>query len=325
MWPSCWTPAPGCRATPLARRSGTPAPRPTATIAGEYNIGLLYESGEGVQRNPDLARFWLGRAAEALPAAAERLAALGPARPEERRLAPPELLAAGIVGDGDGDRAELVWSAGPGPPDARFLVELARLPAGNETWGAILVSRSTEASALAERLRHEDADYAWRVTLRGRAGGHYAASPWQLVGNAARPDAPAGLPEGRITLRVAPDDAPAHRLARELTASFWDAGLWVRVLPDGDASTESGVRYGFAEDATPCRDGRRVPARPAPGRRRPVARPGCRAGGDRGAVGRRAGRDPRSDRSGYGAAIEQQPVNSRGSPGSSRISMISSP
>ena len=52
----------------------------------QYNLGLLYEAGEGVPQNPDLARYWLGRAAEVLPAAAERLAKLAPARSDRAHL-----------------------------------------------------------------------------------------------------------------------------------------------------------------------------------------------------------------------------------------------
>ena len=101
----------------------------------QYNLGLLYAAGEGVPQNPDLARYWLGRAAEALPAAAERLAKLAPARSDQRTFTAPGILVGAVVTNGSARRAEMVWSAPPGPPGAQFLLEVARLPAGGRDFG----------------------------------------------------------------------------------------------------------------------------------------------------------------------------------------------
>ena len=121
----------------------------------------------------------------------------------------------------------------------------------NETWGAVLVSRATESSALAAPLARQRADYAWRVTVVDTATAHYAASAWQaLTDDAGASDPPAGLPRGCVSLRISAGDAPAQRFARELADSLWDAGLWVRIVPAGDAASATGVRFAFREDAT---------------------------------------------------------------------------
>ena len=132
--------------------AGTGAPRDAVAAAvwyaraaangharARYNLGLLYEAGEGAPRNLDLARYWLGLAAEALPAAGQRLETLAPAEPDQRDFVAPDPLAGAIVTDDDGPRLEMVWSAPPAPPGVKFLVEVARLPAGNETWGTMML------------------------------------------------------------------------------------------------------------------------------------------------------------------------------------------
>jgi hypothetical protein len=210
----------------------------------QYNLGLLYEAGEGVPQNPDLARYWLGRAAETVPAAAERLAMLAPARSEQRIFTAPEILAGAVVNE---RKAEMVWSAPPGPPGARFLLEVARLPAENETSGSIVVSSSMEASAHASELPLQPASYAWRVSLVDASAARYASSPWRQL-FAAGEDAPAVLPDGRVTIRVAAGDAQAGQMAHELADSFFGAGLWVRIERVRETADESSVRYAYHQD-----------------------------------------------------------------------------
>ena len=156
-------------------------------------------------------------------------------------MAPGSLVGAVVTG-GDTRRAELVWTASPGPPGALFLIEVARLPAPGETSGAIFFSTYTEASAQAVRLPL--GEFAWRVSFVDRGEARYAPSPWRPLGAGGT----AGLPQGRITLRVAAEDARAGRLAGELADSFSGAGLWVRVEPAENAADESGVRYAYRED-----------------------------------------------------------------------------
>ncbi len=214
----------------------------------QYNLGLLYEAGEGVPRNPDLARHWLGLAGEDLEAARERLGQLAPATPDERATTPPAILADALVAEEDGARrAELVWTAPPGPEGAPFLVEILRLPEAGEAAGRAFLTQETDASALAARLPSDGASYAWRASRLDRNGGgvaHYAASPWRRL------DAEAGgaLPEGRVTVRLGAGDEPAHRLAEEVERSLAAAGLWVRTERLAEAPPESAVRYAYAED-----------------------------------------------------------------------------
>ena len=216
----------------------------------QYNLGVLYETGEGVVRNLDLARHWLGRAATELEAARERLTALDRPPPETRALSAPEAVVGALVGEGAEARAELVWTAPPGPAGARFLVEIARLPSGGKAAGEVVVSLETDASALAADLSAAGGGHAWRVTridARPSDGGlpRYAASPWRLLG--VRDDG-ASAPKGRVAIRIGRDDASAASLADEIAVSLEDGGLWVEIVRVNEPPEETAVRYAFAED-----------------------------------------------------------------------------
>ncbi len=239
--------------------AGTGAPRDTVAAAvwyaraaangharASYNLGLLYQAGDGVPRNADLARYWLKQAAATLPAAAERLAALAPAPAATRELAAPREVSGALVpgNEGDGYRAELVWSAPPAPEGDPFLVEMVRLPDRGDRWGTPIVSQEVEASAITLPVPAGSGPVAWRVSRVDPARTHYAASAWHVLGPSAT-----ALPEGRVTIHIGARDAPAAWLARELSDSFSKGGLWVRVVTDPSAPRESGVRFRFAEDA----------------------------------------------------------------------------
>jgi len=210
-----------------------------------YNLGLLYEGGEGVPHNPDLARFWLARAAETLPAAAERLAALPPTAAGDRRLEAPAALATSLVAGGDERTGALVWSAAPGPAGAHFLVEIAELPTGPETWGPLLVTETTEAPLVIASLSGPEAPYAWRVVTIDPSTRRYAAADWQPLSGSAD----TGLPHGRVTIRIGAHDAAAKRFAQELAVGFFRARLWARIALDAAPAPVTDVRYSFAEDA----------------------------------------------------------------------------
>jgi TPR repeat protein len=239
--------------------AGTGGPRDLAAAAGwyaraaanghrraQYNLGLLYAAGEGVPRNPDLARYWLGRAA--LPAAARRLATLAPAEGSERAVTPPLGLTGAVVAGDGWRRAELAWSAAPAPAGARFLVEIATLPANAAGPAAIVVSAATEASAYVAELPEPSAAYAWRVSLVDGSEGRYAASPWRRLDGAAD-GGPLPASAGLVILRILAWDEKARWLADELAESLSGAGLGVRVESTGDAMAGSGVRYAWRDDA----------------------------------------------------------------------------
>ena len=216
----------------------------------QYNLGLLYEAGEGVERNPDLARHWLDRAAEELAAARELLSVLGPPAPGDRSMAAPRPIAGALVRDADGPRAELVWTAPPGPEGAGFLVEVLRLPS-EEAEGRILASLTTDASALRVDLPAGDGAHAWRVSrvearpAAGAAPRRYAASPWRPLGDG---DDVASAPRGRVVIRLGRADAPAGELAREIVDGLKGGGLWTEIERVDDAPAESAVSYAYAED-----------------------------------------------------------------------------
>ena len=213
----------------------------------QYNLGLLYDGGEGTPRNRDLARHWLGLAASELSAAAERLADLAPVPPDERAMTPPQPLTGAVVAQEVARRAELVWTAAPGPEGARFLVELVRLPETGETAGETLVSRWTEGSALALDLPADGSALVWRVARVDPDGARYAAATWRPLDGGA-PSEQGAPPVGRVTFRVGAGDGAARRLAEELAADLSGAGLWTRIAPAEEAPSESAVSYAFAQD-----------------------------------------------------------------------------
>ena len=218
-------------------------------LRAQYNLGLLYEAGDGVPRNSDLARHWLGLAAAELDAARERLAEVAPADPGERAMAPPEILADALVTEDGARRAELAWTAPPGPEGAPFLVEILALEEAGEGGGALLASQETDASAVAVDLPADEAAYAWRVSRLERGGegpARYEASPWRRLGGAE--GGAAEPPRGRVTVRVSAEDGPALRLARELERSLGASGLWVRIERVAEAPAESVVRYAYEGD-----------------------------------------------------------------------------
>lgn len=268
--------------------AGTGRPRDVAAAAGwygraaangharaQYNLGLLYERGEGVDRNADLARLWLSRAAESLPAAAERLTGLAPVAPGDRRLAEPRTLTASVIaGVGVLDagppsgwtaieadaastlpqashrRAELTWTAPPSPEGAVFFVDMVRLNEGDGAptrFGPVALA----ASAVSVTVPPDGALFAWRVGQADLAAGTYTSTPWQPVRSEP---AEAALPDGFVTIEVAPEDAPAARLADGFATRLAMAGIWSRIeISDAPAEVTS-VRYRFAPDAALGRD-----------------------------------------------------------------------
>ena len=213
----------------------------------QYNLGLLYEAGDGVARNLDLARHWLALAGTDLEAARERLGQLAAVKPEERSMVGPEILADALVDEDGMRRAELVWTAPPGPEGATFLVEILRLAGTDEAAGSAFFMQETDASALDVDLPSDGAFYAWRASRLDRSGdgpARYAASPWRRLGDGDE----AALPEGRVTVRLSAEDAPASRLAEEIERSLAAAGLWVRIERVPEAPAESAVRYAYEGD-----------------------------------------------------------------------------
>ncbi len=241
----------------------------------QYNLGLLYEAGEGVPHNPDLARQWFARAAITVAAAANRLADLRPAPDGSRDFSPPIALAGDIIPNSGENRIDLVWSAGPGPTDATFLVEVAYLPApGGAASGLKVMRQRTDASAISLPAPRGAVPTAWRISRVSDGAARYAASHWMMfdepggkdpsdpsaldpsaMGPSAMGTSGMGL-SGGVTFVIAPDDEQADALAHDLGVSFESAGLRVHirktVLP-GDriigGPPQSGVHYGYLGDA----------------------------------------------------------------------------
>lgn len=223
--------------------SGTGGPRETAAAAAwysraaaqgnlraQYNLGLLYDKGEGVPRNRDLARLWLGLAAPQLRAAQDRLAVLAD-DPFARDLSPPVPLGGARIGS----RAELAWTAPPGPGGSIFHLELVT-PEGP------VADLQTALSAVVLPAPAEGPLF-WRVSRIAEGNAAYVAGPWQAIGDPAPP------PTGRIRILTAPGAAP---LAAELATAFRAAGLPVEI--GATVAATSAVEHGFGQDRNMARD-----------------------------------------------------------------------
>lgn len=204
-----------------------------------YNLGLLYESGTGVTRNPDLAALWYEAAAPDIPAARERLADLPPLPPEDRELVAPAPVTGDLVRTAAGPRAELVWTAPPGPEGVPFSVELAP-----EIGARAALSAEVGVSSLSIPLPG-DGDWIWRVGRAATDGRPPAWSDWQQVA------ASGSLPSDakRLVIFVASGDGLARAYAEELTARFASGGLGVSIREAADPFAASDVAFSHDADA----------------------------------------------------------------------------
>ena len=227
-------PDPAAAATWYARAAANGHPR------ARYNLGLLYEAGTGVVRNADIAALWYDKAAPDIPAAAERRDALAPVPEEDRQLVAPSPVTGDLVETGQGPRAELVWTAPPGPPGAVFSVELAP-----EAGAAASLSAEVGVSALSIPLP-SPGDWVWRV---GRAATVDDAPLWSDW----RPVVPPGgtTDNGKqLVIFVSAGDRLAHSYAEELSQRFAAGGLGVSIREATNSFRASGVAYSHVDDAT---------------------------------------------------------------------------
>jgi hypothetical protein len=142
-----------------------------------FNLGQLYEAGDGVPRNPDLARAWFK--ASGLPAAQARMASLPKAPPTATALSAPILVAPRADEAASApDQIELVWVSPAQPEAVRFFVELRSLESGplQDVFSGFVDTSSQVVPLLGAR-----GPLAWRVMAVARASGHYAASPWSTI------------------------------------------------------------------------------------------------------------------------------------------------
>lgn len=224
---------PSAAATWYGRAAANGHPR------ARYNLGLLYESGSGVPRNGDLAALWYAEASPDIPAADDRLAELAPVPPDERQLVAPAPVTGDLVATPSGRRAELVWTAPPGPEGVPFSVELAA-----EIGTPASLSAEVGVSSLSIPLPGGD-DWIWRVGRAATDGRPPLWSDWRPIA------APGGQPDDakRLVIFVASGDGLARAYAEELTARFASGGLGVsiREAPDGFAASD--VAYSHDSDA----------------------------------------------------------------------------
>ncbi|MEI4488589.1 tetratricopeptide repeat protein [Frigidibacter sp. MR17.14] len=208
-----------------------------------YNLGLIYAEGAGIPRNDQLARYWLTAAAEDLSAAQERLDRMDgdqvPTTDAQPALTPPAALGAIVI---DSRTAELAWAASTGPEGSRFLVELARAPAGEDRAEAVYVAE-TEASAAIAPIPEGTGDPIWRVSRMDAGGTHYAATPWQGM-DGQRSDAP----DIQVSIEYSAGSDRGETFARHLAAILGRAGIRSDLQPSTQGISEARLTYRFHED-----------------------------------------------------------------------------
>ena len=142
-----------------------------------FNLGQLYESGEGVPANIDLSRAWY--AAADLPAARERLSETKTTADRPALVqAPKPLFPSGKSSLQPGlQQVDLVWTSPLEPETVRFFVELRILDAS-----ASREARTgfVDVSSLRLPLPPVAQNLAWRVSAVARGPANYAVSGWSV-------------------------------------------------------------------------------------------------------------------------------------------------
>ena len=137
-----------------------------------FNLGQLYEAGEGVPRNIELARAWFDYSN--LPAGHARAARLPrPARRDGGLVAP-------VCADPASntrlpvkpDGVEFVWTSDVQPEPVRFFIEVR-----NDTGQEVYSSYSTVSSALVP-FADRTGRFSWRVSAVSLTRGRYSACDW---------------------------------------------------------------------------------------------------------------------------------------------------
>lgn len=205
---------------------------------GAYNLGQAFAGGAGVPANPGLAAYWLRQAEASIPSAAAALDAL-PSEAPDAGPAAPDPLALELYTPPSGPAARMAWAGTASPADARYRVDLVRLA----DLAAPVASAETTGSAISVPLAAGADPVAWRVTQI--AGDAYAASDWQGSDGVVL----AAQPIGTVRFAYAAQDRRAEGLAYRLGGAMARFGVVVDYSPVDGADAESGVTYGYVQDA----------------------------------------------------------------------------
>jgi hypothetical protein len=148
----------------------------------QFDIGQLYEQGDGVSRNADVAAAWLHDAADGgIAAAGTRLKVLQAAphpRPGGSLVAVTPAAPARnvtLMPSDENPTVELVWIAPPEPQPVHFQVQVRELsgPASRTVFTATLAETATVAAAASNASIAAGAPYRpiratyWRQMYRG--------------------------------------------------------------------------------------------------------------------------------------------------------------
>lgn len=136
-----------------------------------YYLGQIYETGEGVSVDLELARAWYKAAGPEVSGAVSRLNDMQPAVEGGTPSSPIQLFSHEMPGG----TVELVWTSGDGSDPSFYRIELATAD------GDITLSVQPIAISAIRLTAPEDAQQ-WRVVAVDESSGTQVASPWVAIG-----------------------------------------------------------------------------------------------------------------------------------------------
>lgn len=152
-----------------------------AALRGEARaaayLGQMYETGDGVPLNPELARAWYGFSDTPTRSARRRLEAMGTPASDAALVAPLPLLG-GPLAAPNGPAAEFIWTSASTGADVLYHVELAQSPNAPRA----RVSSTTASAILLETGQLPKAARVWRVVASDASTGRLLASDWAPLG-----------------------------------------------------------------------------------------------------------------------------------------------
>ena len=151
----------------------------------QYNLGQLYDAGEGVPKNHQAAAEWYEAASSKIPAATVHLTNARKNQPAagaiNKALATPQPYSTSDTWL-TAHSLELAWIEPQQPVQVRYYVSVVSMT-GQEP--VQLFEGYAPASALVVQLPDHAQNCAWRVYAVDATGARYAASRWQRLKNSA--------------------------------------------------------------------------------------------------------------------------------------------
>ena len=205
-----------------------------------YYLGQMFETGDGVPRDPALARRWYAHGAESNRSAARRLAAMpaeAPAAASE--LAPPLPLFGAQTFDGG---AEFFWAGGSGSAGVTYMVETAAGPDSP-------LGRHGPVEISALRLDAHEEARLWRVLAISTATGQYRASGWWMLSATPQMVVFPGSHRVRPSVELKLTDRDRTAEAERIAGLLEREGISSRIVIDAAGAGQPGrIAFHYRQD-----------------------------------------------------------------------------